>query len=186
MKLNITGRHLDVPAPLQEHINKKILRLKKYFDGIIDVHVILSNEKHHYISEITLQGSGFTVHGEEDAEDLRTSFDKAVSKIEAQIRKYKDRLSRPRRSDTKPTEATAEEAWKLDILDSADLEREEPERRVIRSKQFAVKPMSLDEAVMQMDLIDQDFLVYRDSDSQRVHVLYRRRDGNFGLIEPQF
>lgn len=186
MNLNITGRHLDVPNPLRDHIEEKIYRLKKYFDGIIDVHVILSNEKHVYTSEITLQGSGFTVHGEETAEDLRSSFDKSVTKVETQIRKYKDRLSRPRRSDTKPTEAVAEASWTLDILDSTDLEREEPERRVIRSKQFAVKPMSLDEAVMQMDLIDQDFLVYRDSDTQRVNVIYRRRDGNFGLIEPQF
>lgn len=191
MKLTITGRNnLDIPQNLRDYIEEKSSHLKKYFDGIIDVHVTLSNEKlihsnemHLYGCEMTIHGSGFTVHGEESGEDMRTSVDKTLTKVESQVRKYKDRLVNRKRKGHKEEPATE---WTLDVLSSENLEAVQPTRQVIRSKRFAVKPMSLDEAVMQLDLLGQDFIVFKDSETQRVNVLYQRRDGNYGLIEPQF
>ncbi len=191
MKLTITGRNnLDIPQNLRDYIEEKSSHLKKYFNGIIDVHVILFNEKlilsnemHLYGCEMTIHGSGFTVHGEESGEDMRTSVDKTLTKVESQVRKYKDRLVNRKRKGHKEEPATE---WTLDVLSSENLEAVQPTRQVIRSKRFAVKPMSLDEAVMQLDLLGQDFIVFRDSETQRVNVLYLRRDGNYGLIEPQF
>lgn len=185
MNLNITARNVDLPERLKTYINDKVEGLKKYFDGIIDCQTTLESEKHEYICEMTIHGSGFTVHGEEKGGDLRSAVDKTLDKVEVQIKKYKDRLKRRKQKAAQPIESPEPE-WTLDVLDGGEHDGEEFTRRIIRSKRFAIKPMSLDEAVMQLDLLDQDFLVYRDSDTQRVSVLYLRRDGHFGLIEPQF
>lgn len=187
MQVSITGRNVDITDPLRHHVEKKLTHVKKYFDGILDAHVVMNVEKHRHSAEITINANGITMHGEESTGDMFTSVDKVIDKIERQLRRYKSKL-RSRRHGRK--EAGEEEEGmeslqvRIDVLNADDVESAVETPRVIKSNRFAIKPMSLDEAVMQMDLLHQDFLVYRESRSNRVCVLYRRNDGNYGLIEP--
>jgi putative sigma-54 modulation protein len=124
------------------------------------------------------------MHGEEATGDMYTSIDKVVDKIERQLRRYKSRiLTTHRVSKESPPESYLQ--YRVDVIRGEDVDESAESPQIIKSRQFSVKPMSLDEAVMQMDLMNQEFLVYRDSRSERVNVLYRRSDGNYGLIEPE-
>lgn len=189
MQVSITGRNVDVTDPLRDHVEKKLTHIKKYFDGILDAQVVLNVEKHRHTAEMTIHANGITMHGEESTGDMYTSVDKVIDKIERQLRRYKSRLQSHRQGGgarKEPGEAPSPEALhvRVDVLDAEDVESSVESPRVIKTNRFAIKPMSLDEAVMQMDLLQQEFLVFRDSRSNRVCVLYRRNDGNYGLIEP--
>jgi putative sigma-54 modulation protein len=188
VQVSITGRNVDITDPLRDHVEKKLSHIKKYFDGILDAQVVLNLEKHRHMVEMTIHANGITMHGEESTGDMYTSVDKVVDKIERQLRRYKSRLQSHRQSGPRREleEPEPEESLQLrvDVLDADDVESSVETPRVIKTNRFAIKPMSIDEAVMQMDLLQQEFLVYRDSRSNRVCVLYRRNDGNYGLIEP--
>jgi len=186
LQVSITGRNVEVTDPLKSHVEKKLTHIKKYFDGILDAHVVLNVEKHRHFAEITIHANGITMHGEESTGDMYTSVDKVIDKIERQLRRYKSKLVSHRRRTREgvPAEPEAPLQWRVDVLEAESVESAAASPRIVKTQRFAVKPMSVDEAVMQMDLLHQDFLVYRDSRTNRVSVLYRRNDGDYGLIEP--
>lgn len=184
MKVSITGRHFDLLDEHKEYVEKRLKHLKRFFDTIMDCHVTLAKEKHRESAEITIQVNGVMMHGEEETGDIFTSIDLVVDKIEKQIKKYKARLKN-RRQRTRGTGPENSIRYKVDVLSGADLEQGTSEPQVIRTQTLAIKPLSLDEALMQMDLLNQDFLVFRNAGSERVNVLYRRADGNYNLVEPE-
>lgn len=179
MQITITARGLELTPALRRYTERKLQKLKKYLNHITKAHVILSIEKHRQIAEVTLSVRDLTIRGEECSSDLYSSIDVVMGKLERQILRYKERLvAHPGRGGEKVLPASPAPAVK-----PASLADEEP--KVVRVKRFAVKPLSLDEAVMQMNLLGHSFFVFRNATTEEVNVLYRRRDGNYGLIEPE-
>jgi len=184
LNISITSRHFDLAEHHKEYVEKRLSHLKRFFDTIMDVHVTLAKEKHRESAEITIQVNGVMMHGEEETGDIYSSIDLVVGKIEKQIKKYKARL-RNRRSRARRDAPENSIRYKVDVLSGEELEGGTPEPRVIRTRTLAIKPLSLDEALMQMDLLNQDFLVFRNAGSELINVLYRRPDGNYNLVEPE-
>ncbi len=179
MNINVTFRHMETTEALKQYAIDKVSKIKKYIDAPIEVHVVLSVEKFRHIAEVSFTINGFVVKGQEETEDMYAAIDMVMDKIERQVRRYKDRLKRKRGA------GSAEEKMRVKMnVVAVDHDQAETTPKVIKSTNFSIKPMDIDEAIMQMNLIDNDFLVFRNDSSNEVNVIYRRKDGNYGLIEP--
>lgn len=176
MEIKIHGKNLELTEALRQYAEKKVSKIGKYFEHEpLEAQVSMSVERGLHIVDITVAINGLLLRGEEKSGDMYASIDSAVEKIERQIRKYKTRINRRLREENRV------------ILPAAGEKVEEaPEPVIVRTKRFAVKPMSVEEAVMQMDLLGHDFFVYFNSETEEVNVVYKRKDGNYGLIEPEF
>ena len=181
MKFIITGRKIDVTEGLKQRIHKKLGKLDKYFHEDTEVHVTLEVQKERQIVEVTIPYKGIIYRGEEENRDMYTAIDRVVDVIERQIRKHKTRLEKRLKENAFNIELT-----KNDIeIKSVEVE-EEKEFKVIKTKRFAIKPMVLEEAILQMNLLGHAFFVFSNADTEEVNVVYKRKDGNYGLIEPEF
>src|SRR5438309_626447 len=181
MQVNITFRNMFATDALRNHVQDKLGHMvAKYLDKVTEAHVTLSLERYLHHADINLHAGHFHVRGKEKSEDMYASIDMAVDKIERQLKKYKERLKshKPRHENgtRQPVRVRHE------ILAAHDGEPVGPQ--VIRSGEFLAKAMSIEEAVMQMDLLNNDFLVFMRPDTNEVSVVYRRKDGNYGLIQP--
>lgn len=173
MDIHVRGKNVEVTEALKEHVAKKISKLAKPLDSHATwAGVVLSLEKERQIVEVTipLEG-GYLLRGEEATLDMYASIDLVVDKLERQVRKYKTRVKH--RGKEKEIPAAEVQAYAAD-----------PEPGVVRRKTFPVKPMDVEEALLQIELLGHDFFVFRNAATDVVNVLYRRRDGNFGLLEP--
>jgi putative sigma-54 modulation protein len=174
MQLSVKGRNLEVTDALRQYAEEKLGRLTKYLEQIVSVSVVLSVEKHRHLAEVTLRVRELTIRAEESTADLYSSIDLVAEKLERQILRYKERIvGHGARATVREAREAAEEA------------RSEEGPRVVKTKRFDVKPTAIDEAIMQMDLLGHSFYVFRNARTEEVNVLYRRRDGNYGLIEPE-
>ncbi len=177
MRIAITARNTELTPALREYVERKLERIKKYLNEPIDIKVVLLVEKFRQRAEFNVSAPGVNLNAEEESQDLYASIDVAVDKLEEQARRYKEKMQQKARDE--------ERAWvRMEVLDSEMEEDTAP--RIIRSKRFAMKPMSVEEAAMQLDISDSSFLVFLNPATERVNVIYRRKDGNFGLIEPEF
>ena len=179
MKFNIRGENLKVTEAIREYVEKKIGKLEKYFESPItsDVHVNLSVYNGNQRIEVTIPMSGLLLRAEEEHTDLYAAIDLVVDKLERQIRKYKTKVNRKPRQNNLPKFVTTNLAEELDE-DSDDIE-------IVRTKQFDLKPMDSEEAVLQMDMLGHAFFVFENAVSGDTNVVYRRKDGKYGLIEPK-
>lgn len=182
MQITITARNLEVTPAIADYVEKRLHKLKRYFHSIVDVHVVVMLQRFQHICDITMNASGVTLHGQEKTDDLYVSIDKVVDKIERQLQKYKAKL-RDHRTRAKPGESSL--LLHMDVLDGQDVDSASSPPQVIYTKEFDLKPMSLDEAATQMDLFNQEFLVFLNSSLGRINILYRRKDGNYCLIDPK-
>lgn len=180
MQVNITFRNMFATDALRNHVQDKLTRVvDKYLDKVTEAHVTLSLERYLHHADINLHAGQFHVRGKEKCEDMYASIDMAVDKIERQLKKYKERLRehRPAHIGSKGPVRV-----RYEILEAKGIEGVQPE--VVRSNEFLAKPMSVEEALMQMDLMNNDFLVFtRPENPAEMSVVYRRKDGNFGLIQ---
>lgn len=174
MKINVRGKNLEVTPSLKEYVEKRVGKLDKLIDPVKEAVVTLVVEKEMHRVEVTIPLNGVILRGEEETADMYSSIDNVVEKIERQIRKNKTKLSKKLK----------EGALKEIALGTIQIEEEEPQ--IVRTKKFALKPMSAEEAVLQMNLLGHSFFVYFDDEAQEVNVVYKRKDGNYGLIEPEF
>ena len=175
MDITVTFRHLESTDALRDYAREKVSRIKKYVGTPADVAVVLSLEKHRHQAEITLNTNGITVNAKDVTEDMYAAIDLAVDKLERQVKKHKEKIK-----DHKPGERTA----RYNIVASEPVLPAQGER-IIKTESIFIKPMSVDEAIMQIDVMNNDFLVFTNAQTQKVNVLYRRRDGYLGLIEPE-
>lgn len=175
MKIKIIAKNIELTKGLKEAVEKKLSKLEKYFNPEVVAHVTLSVQKNRQIVEVTIPFNGVTLRGQEDLEDMYASMDLVVDKLEGQIRKQKTKLQRRQIGDSLRYQV---------ITDLDNEEAEEP--KVVKTKRFSIKPMSVDEAILQMELLGHSFFVFEDSDNDDVCVLYKRKDGNYGLIEPEY
>lgn len=178
MQITTTFRHMEPSEALKSYVNEKIERVKKYIDEPIVTQAYLTVEKIRHIAEITLTAKGVTIKASEASNDMYASIDVVADKIERQLRRYKERLK-----GHKPAHEARAKEGKRTIVQAESLEQQQSPV-IIRSEPISIKPMSVDEAVMQMDLMHKDFLVFTDAASENLSVIYRRKDGNYGLIEP--
>jgi putative sigma-54 modulation protein len=169
MNIIITGRHLELTSNLKDYAESKIKKFKKYLHSITEATIILSVEKYRHKAEVLLRVNGAMIQAESVTGEMYSSIDEVVEKLERQVRKYKDKWVSYRKGDDRGSE---------------NLRLEESPPSIIKKKSFDIKPMSPEEAAMQMDLLDKNFLVFTNASSGSINVLYKRRDGNFGLIEP--
>lgn len=171
MILNISGRDLTVRNDLRTITEKRIAKLDKFFDSNAEVNVLYSKKRNLQIAEITVFAKGTIFRSEVESETFNNSLDEAIENIVRQIRKYKTKLERDLRTD-----AFAQFEDEIDL--------DEPEIEV-RTKTFPVKPMSMEEAILQMNLLGHMFFVFRDAHTSDICVVYKRKDGAYGLIVPQ-
>ncbi len=179
MKIVIKGKHIEVTDAIRNYIEKRLVKVERHFDHILEVIVTLSVEKNRQIVEVTLQASRALIRAEEETDDMYTSIDKVVDKLERQIQKYKEKFFQKPRSNTDKKELGKERVG-IEESKSAEVVK------IVKTKRFAIKPMSVEEAAMQMDLLGHNFFVFANDNTNKVNVLYKRKDGNFGLIEPEF
>jgi putative sigma-54 modulation protein len=179
MQITTTFRHLEPSDALKSYAEEKLERVNKYIDEPVVAQVFMTVEKIRHCAEVTLTAKGITIKASEETNDMYSAIDAVVDKIERQLRRYKERIK-----DHKPASESLDRQVKKSIVAAESIDQQQ-EPVVIRSKTFSIKPMSVDEAVMQMDLLHKDFLVFTDSVTDSINVVYRRKDGNYGLIEPQ-
>lgn len=178
MNTTVTFRHMEGSDALKQYAQERAGRLDKYIDKPLETQVTLKVEKFRQIAEVTISANGIRIAGQESHEDMYAAIDLVMDKIERQVRKYKEKITKHKPSQGK------ELRWRREVYDQGSFE-EDIEPRVVRSEQYFVKPMSVDEAAMQMDLSSQEFLVFNNASTQMVNVIYRRKDGDYGLIVPQ-
>ena len=178
MQITTTFRHMEPSDALKSYAEEKLDRVKKYIDEPIVAQVFLTVEKIRHMAEVTLTAKGITIKASEETNDMYAAVDAVVDKIERQMRRYKERIKAH-----KPSTDTRERQVQKSIVAAESIEQSR-EPVVIKTKTFSIKPMSVEEAVMQMDLLHKDFLVFTDAATEHINVIYRRKDGNYGLIEP--
>ena len=170
MEIKVTGKELKITDAINDYIERKMDRIEKYFENA-EAEVIARVERNTQIAEIKVMANGETFRAVTEDKDLYASIDKDIDILEGQIRKYKTRLSRESKDN------------KL-AFNLSSIEDVEPEEDVlVKVKTITPKPMDMEEAIMQMELIGHSFFVYRDAESDSISIVYRRNDGDYGLIE---
>ena len=193
--VNVTGRHLAITAAIHDYAQKKVESLHLDYPRIVNAHVILEVDKYRHRAELVLVCCNhITIEGHEECSDLYASIDQAVAKVARQMRKYKTRLLKHQR----PHRNTTVRYWEEQVFDAAAFEEPEekvtakgyneapPEPEIIQTEKYPVKPMFIDEAVLQMDMSAKQFLVFLNAKTEKVNVLYRRKKGDYGLIQPTY
>ena len=170
---------MEIGERTKEKVSDKLDRAKKLFPEDAEATVVIKNEKLEYIVEVTIPMSKRVVRAEVSADDMMTAVDKAVDIIERQIVRYKKRL----KTQMKKNAAFKAEYDAINIpVDDAD---DDTLYKIEKSKKFEIRPMSAEEAVMQMELLGHSFFVFRNDETELINVVYKRKDGSFGLIEPE-
>lgn len=182
MQILVTFRHLDPTPPLRSYAEEKLERVKKYLRRPVEAHVILSVSKERHVAEITLTADHHTMFAEETTQDLYSAIDLAVDKLEHQAQKLHERR-RSHKGGANARDLDASEVT-TSIL-AADRRGPTGAPEVIRTQRIPAKPMAVEEAVAQLAATNDEFLVFTNASNERVAVLYRRKDGNYGLIEPE-
>lgn len=176
MIIAVTFRNTEGEAWQKEYVDERLQKLKKYVDYPVEAHVVLSVEKFRNAVEINLSGNGFNINAKEEEKDMHLAIDNAIVKIERQLKKQREK-NRNHKSNF-----MREEGVEGGVLASEDQE-DLPSAKVVEVKDLVLKPMSLDDAVMEIETTKNRFIVYRDSATENINVIYRREDGNFALIE---
>jgi len=176
MRVIVSGRNLEITDALKDTVMSKLERFGKYFRDDVEAQATLSVEKNRQIIEITIPLNGTILRAEEVTEDMYNSIDRAIDKLYKQMEKYKTKLEK---------RYHGHDTIRFEQIPS--IHKEEEERsRIVKTKRFAIKPMDAEEAVMQMELLGHSFFVFTNADTDEVNVVYKRKDGNYGLIEPYF
>lgn len=175
MNIIFAGKNMEITNSLREVTEKKLSKLDKYFDKDIQGNVTFSTQKNRKIIEVTINLPGTIIRAEESSDDMYASIDKAVDILERQIRKYKTRLQK-RYQD--------ENTIRFENVIPLSEEREEDKPKIVRTKRFNLKPMNKEEAILQMELLRHNFFIFMEGETGDVNIVYKRKDGNYGLIEP--
>ena len=184
MNFIISGKNIDVTPGLKDAIEQKLGKLERYFTPETEIIVTLSVEKERQKIEVTIPVKGNIIRSEQTSDDMYVSVDLVEEVIERQLRKYKNKLVA--RSQGHPTAAGSGNNFKKEFFESEDDTSVDDEIRIVRTKRFGIKPMYPEDACIQMDLLGHAFFVFCNAETDEVNVVYKRKDGSFGLIEPEF
>lgn len=185
MRFTIVGKNIEVTGGLRSAVEEKIGKLDKYFSTETEANVTLSVEKERQKIEVTIPVKGNIIRAEEVSNDMYVSIDLVEEIIERQLRKYKNKLVA--RNQGHPTSyAPSGNSFRKEFFDSEEETTEDDEVRIVRTKKFGIKPMFPEDACVQMELLGHNFFVFSNAETDEVNVVYKRKDGSFGLIEPEF
>ena len=183
--IKVTGRHVSVTEPIKDYATSKVEHLHLDYPRIIEAHVILDVEKHRHFAEIILHCTNhITIEASHETDDMYASIDGVAAKIAQQMRKYKTKILRNHRPRGQQSIRHIEE--QVLHIEDAFHEVEDSEPSVIKTERYPVKPMYVDEAVLQIEMSNRQFVVFQNAKTEKVNILYRRNDNSFGLIEPLF
>ena len=175
MQVSVIGRHIEVTEALKQYATEKFGRLEKYFPSAMQAIITLSVvKKGHHIAEAAIKSNGVLIQASEETEEMYAALDLLIEKIERRVRRYKEKLV-----NHKHHAGRAEEQG---FTSSSPSDERIPQ--IIKTKRFDLKPMHPEEAVMQMELLDKNFFIFSNALNGQVNVIYKRKDGNVGLIEP--
>ncbi len=177
MQVNITFRHLEPTEALKMHARGKVEHIGRYIDRPSEAHVVLHVENLEHCADLTLKAGPFHLRGKARSPDMYASIDSAAEKIERQLKKHKEKLNSHKVSDRVGSGRSVD--VRHEVLDA----EKAPSERVVKSSTFQARTMSVDEAVLQLDLVEAQFYVFQNAHDHAINVLYRRDDGKLGLIE---
>ncbi len=175
MKISVTFRNAEGETWQKEYVEERLKKLKKYIDNPVDARVILSVEKFRNTAEINMMANGLNIYGKEEDKDMHLAIDNAIEKIERQLKKRKEKVrgfkTNPSRSGEFDGESATEEG------------DESPDAQVVETRKVVLTPMSIDDAVLEMETTKNRFVIFLDSSTENVNVIYLRDDGKFALME---
>ena len=177
MKFIISGKNIEITPGLKDTITRKLGKLEKYFTPDTEIIVTLSVEKERQKIEVTIPVKGNIIRSEQVSSDMYVSIDLVEEVIERQLRKYKTKLIARHQEGSN---------FKQEFFDEKDTPESDEEIRIVRTKRFGIKPMYPEDACIQMELLGHDFFVFCNAETDEVNVVYKRKNGTFGLIEPEF
>ncbi len=181
MAVIVKGRNTVVSPAVKAYVEKKIEKVTRQFKAVGDITAVLKVENGNHIVEITVPAKGILLRAQESTKDMYSSVDLVVEKIERQVHKYKTKLMKRKYNNFRDLPVNA-----LPVAEAAPATAEADEEfKIIRSKSFTMNPMTPEEAILQMNLLDHDFFIFFDPDFGGVSAVYRRKDGNYGLLEPK-
>ena len=175
MQVSVTFRNTGSESWFKDYATERLSKIQKYIDKPVEAHVVLSVEKFRNVAEINIMAKGINLVGKEEAKDMQLAIDNVIDKIERQIKKHKEK--------SRDHKAGANRSEEMGDLRAAAPFEEESRLRVVETRRIVVKPMSLEEAILEMEGSRNRFVIYRDSNSENISVIYRRDDGNFALLE---
>ena len=176
MKFIIIGKNIDVTSGLKDAVESKLGKLQRYFIPDTEIHVTLSVQKEHQKIEVTIPVKGNIIRSEQESDDMYVSIDLVEEVIERQLRKYKNKLVAKNQEGNNFSKTLFETEESI----------EDGEVKIVRTKRFGIKPMYPEDACVQMELLGHNFFVFFNAENEEVNVVYKRKDGSFGLIEPEF
>jgi putative sigma-54 modulation protein len=185
--VTVKGKHLEVTDGLRDYAEQKLQRLEKYFGNIREAVVIESIDGNQHRVEVTLEGDGLLLRGEERTNDMYVSMDRCIDKLEQRVKKFKHKHThlRNHQDSLKTTTASANGAGIEGVLPAYTEPDVDNRPRIMRTKAVTMKPMDIDDAVQMLELTDHEWYVYLDSSTNMTQVVYRRRDGHYGLVVPK-
>lgn len=175
MNYTVSGKNIEVTNGLREAVVDKLSKLERYFTPDTEVNVTLSVEKERQRIEVTIPIKGTIIRAEQVSSDMYASIDLVEAVLERQLRKYKNKIVDQKQSAKALSQVFLDEETS-----------EEDEIKIVRSKKFAIKPMDIEEACVQMELLGHDFFVFRNAETDEVNVVYKRKGNTYGLIEPEY
>lgn len=183
MNYSIRGQQIEVTEALRDYVDKKLSRLDKYFDAPLtsDGTVTLSVVRGLHVVEVTIPLTGVMLRAEDRSDDMYASMDAVADKLERQIRKHKTKVNRKFRQEGSLKSLFVENTAGNGYV--ATLDEGDDELELVRTKRFDLKPMDVEEAILQMNMVGHNFFVFTNIDTQEVNVVYKRNDGKYGLIE---
>jgi putative sigma-54 modulation protein len=184
MEIQIAGKNLELSPAIRTYINRKMEKINRHLSNILSFEVVAAEEQtrapeSRFILQVTINTNGTLLRGEERGQDLYTATDKAAEVMNRQIEHYKGKVSISKGKTTLSIRTNTTE-----VKSGIEAEYIDNEPKIVKTKRFDVKPMSLEEAVDQMVLLNHDFFLFFNPDSNNMNLLYKRKDGNYGLIEP--
>ena len=181
MKVEYIARNVKLSDQSRQLAEKKLAKITKYFNDIIDVRVEVTQERHLHVVDLSVKGKDFGLQSTAQNKDLNSAIQEAVDKLDIQARRAKTRLKDHKQRAG--SEAKTDRGWAVEVLESESIASGEP--RIVETSSIQIKPMSIEEAVLQLDDSSYNFLVFRNASNDRVNVIYRRVDKNLGLITPE-
>jgi len=175
MQTSVTFKNIDPSEHLKSYVADKLDRFDKYLYNPAEANVVLSVEKFRHMAEININGDRLNINGKEETNDMYSAIDMVLDKLEKQIKKNKQKNREHR---------TGSKSWTQDIIDEDSTHIDEEDPGLVRVRNIEYKPMDVEEAIMQMDLVTDNFLVFTNARTDKVNVLYRQKDGDYGLIQP--
>ena len=188
MNLSIRGQQIEVTDALKDYVDKKLNKLEKYFDEPLtsDGNVTLSVNRGLHTVEVTIPMKGLVLRAEDESNDMYGSIDAVVDKLERQIRKHKTKINRKFRQEGNLKTLFVENVpASTSPVSDDELDMENDDLEVVRTKRFLLKPMDVEEAILQMNMIGHNFFVFTNIENNEVNVVYKRNDGKYGLIEKE-